>query len=703
MYHCNHFCIRCWDNKTFSVLQNQPKLNDQELNLELNYNIYFLIYNINQKLSKYNSDLYMNIYRYLILEIKMDRNAVSHRGGSLAFGNDRMLFLSIGDNTTPFDQHDSKYVSSGFAPLDGRKGFERYDAARASANSADLRGKILRITIHEDGTYSIPKGNLFPVGTDSTRPEIYVMGNRNPFRISVDKKTNYLYWGEVGPDASADSLEQRGPRGYDELNQAKKAGNFGWPFFVGNNLSYHNFDFTTGRVGSVFDVNQPINLSRNNTGLKQLPPAMPALIWYPYAISTNFPELGNGGRNAMAGPVYYADMYPPKTRLPDYLNGKLFFYDWIRDWIKIVTLNKNGDFEKIEPFMPSTKWNGIIDMEMGPDGKLYVLEYGKGWFTDNADAGLSRIDFYNGEFPLTADLKIEKDKSSLPLHVKSSAILKFANKNKLTYTWHFGDKIIISNEPKAEFEFNKLGKFDVFVEIQDNKGKYFKSNAESIIVGNNIPEIKIEVDNNQTIFKIGEPLKYKVLVNDREDQGNFDTSNVFIEVGYIKTIDKAVEAYNNLNDPTLGKVLLQNYDCNSCHKLNESSIGPSFTAIASKYNEDSHSIQYLINKIIRGGGGVWGENVMPAHPNLQHKEVQKLVNWIISLKNTKKQSLPINGSIIAQFNDAKSGEYMKISASYTDKGFKGLPPQTGTSVIYLTNSNATFFSKISRNIAKFFK
>jgi glucose/arabinose dehydrogenase len=257
----------------------------------------------------------VNSTEKIILEIKMDRNAVSHRGGSMVFGNDRMLFLSIGDNTTPFDQHDSKYVSSGFAPLDGRKGFERYDAARASANSADLRGKILRITIHEDGTYSIPKGNLFPVGTDSTRPEIYVMGNRNPFRISVDKKTNYLYWGEVGPDASADSLEQRGPRGYDELNQAKKAGNFGWPFFVGNNLSYHNFDFTTGRVGSVFDVNQPINLSRNNTGLKQLPPAMPALIWYPYAISTNFPELGNGGRNAMAGPVYYADMYPPKTRL----------------------------------------------------------------------------------------------------------------------------------------------------------------------------------------------------------------------------------------------------------------------------------------------------------------------------------------------------------------------------------------------------
>ena len=48
----------------------------------------------------------------------------------------------------------------------------------------DLRGKILRIHPENNGTYSIPKGNLFKPGTDGTRPEVYVMGNRNPFRIS---------------------------------------------------------------------------------------------------------------------------------------------------------------------------------------------------------------------------------------------------------------------------------------------------------------------------------------------------------------------------------------------------------------------------------------------------------------------------------------------------------------------------------------
>ena len=64
----------------------------------------------------------------------------------------------------------------------------------------DLRGKILRIHPEPDGTYTIPAGNLFPPGTPGTRPEIYTMGHRNPWRVSVDSRTGYVYWGEVGPD-----------------------------------------------------------------------------------------------------------------------------------------------------------------------------------------------------------------------------------------------------------------------------------------------------------------------------------------------------------------------------------------------------------------------------------------------------------------------------------------------------------------------
>jgi glucose/arabinose dehydrogenase/type 1 glutamine amidotransferase len=340
------------------------------------------------------NDTILNSSEKVILEFYEQRDICCHTGGSIAFGPNKTLFVSTGDNTTPFDEPKQKYASHGYAPLDDRPGHLQYDERRGAGNTNDLRGKILRIKVKADGTYEIPEGNLFPKGTAKTRPEIYVMGDRNPYRISVDPKNGYLYWGEVGPDANEDSLETRGPRGYDEVNQARKAGFFGWPFFIGNNYPYHIYDYATGKSGPAFDPAKPINNSRNNTGLTELPPAQPAFIWYPYGISTmDFPSLGAGGRTAMAGPVYYSDLYPKETRYPSYYDGKFFFNEWMRGYIKAVSMKPNGDYDRMEPFMPKTKFHAPIDIEVGPDGRFYVLEYGSGWFSKNEDAGLSRIDY----------------------------------------------------------------------------------------------------------------------------------------------------------------------------------------------------------------------------------------------------------------------------------------------------------------------
>jgi len=329
----------------------------------------------------------------IVLQFYSQREICCHTGGSITFGPGNLLYLSTGDNSTPFDEPNQRYVSHGFAPLDDRPGHEHYDARRTSSNSNDLRGKIIRIRIKDDGSYEIPGGNLFPGPQSRTKPEIYVMGNRNPYRISVDQKNSFLYWGEVGPDATKDSFETRGPKGYDEINQARAAGYFGWPLFVGKNYAYHQYDYGAGTSGPSFDTSQPVNNSKNNTGIVQLPKPQPAFIWYPYDVSPDFPEVKTGGRTAMAGPVFYSDLYPAETRLPDYYNGKLFIYEWMRNWIMAVSLQPDGDFYKMEPFMSKTKLAAPIDMELGPDGKLYILEYGTGWFHKNKDSGLSRIDY----------------------------------------------------------------------------------------------------------------------------------------------------------------------------------------------------------------------------------------------------------------------------------------------------------------------
>lgn len=319
----------------------------------------------------------------VLLKIHEEHSYSNHTGGSISFDSAGNLYLSVGDNTIPFD-------SKGYAPIDQRKDRTEYDAQRSSGNTNDLRGKIIRIHPEPNGTYTIPDENLFPKGMPKTRPEIYVMGCRNPFRISIDSKTGFLYWGEVGPDAGKDSAE--GPRGYDEINQARVAGNFGWPFFVADNKAYANVNFATGEIEKFFDPMGPVNNSPRNTGLKILPPAQKAFIWYPYAASTEFPWVGSGGRTAMAGPVYhYDETLKSAIKLPLYYNNALFIYDWIRGWIMAVRMNKNGDYEGMEPFMPGTKFSSIIDMKMGPDGALYVLEYGKTWYQANPDADIARI------------------------------------------------------------------------------------------------------------------------------------------------------------------------------------------------------------------------------------------------------------------------------------------------------------------------
>ena len=72
-----------------------------------------------------------------------------------------------------------------------------------------------------------------------------------------------------------------GPKGYDEFNQAKGPGFFGWPYFIGDTFPYTRHDYETNTYGEPYDINKPVNDSRNNTGLRDLPtPVVPAMIYY---------------------------------------------------------------------------------------------------------------------------------------------------------------------------------------------------------------------------------------------------------------------------------------------------------------------------------------------------------------------------------------------------------------------------------------
>lgn len=628
-----------------------------------------------------------------IIDVASQREICCHTGGSIAFGGDGLLYLSTGDNSTPFNERGAKFVNEGYAPLNDLPGKQQYDARRSSGNTNDLRGKILRIKVNEDGSYAIPDGNLFAQGTEKTRPEIYTMGHRNPYRISVDSKRGYVYWGDVGPDAREDRLDSRGPRGYDEMNQARAAGNFGWPLFIGDNKPYVDYDYATGESGITFDPEKPINDSENNTGLRELPPAQPAYVFYPYAETSEFPQVTSGGRNAMAGPTYYSDEFPNGGGLPAYYDGKVIIYDWMRGWMKAVTLFDDGSFSKMEPFASDIKVSNLIDMEMGPDGRLYLLEYGSAWFSANEDSGLSFVEFNGGNRPPVIDnMIVDKTSGKLPLTINASVEARDREKDAISYVWNLGNgETKETTAPKIAHTYTDAGDFKVSVEVKDAGGESAKSQSVSVVAGNGRPEIAININGgNSSFFVPGQPVNYEVTVTDEE--GEIDPSNIYVSVDYLEGMDKVAMSlgHQQASAAVTGKALTLAMDCKSCHKEAEASIGPNYMEVAQKYKDDKGAMAYLQKKIKEGGSGVWGDVMMAAHPNISSDETRQIATYILSLAgdDNKKPSLPPKGTVVAEA--AAPGHMMVLTASYTDQGAAGAVPLTGSKSIALSSNTVLF-------------
>ncbi|MEA2762749.1 MAG: cytochrome c [Gemmatimonadaceae bacterium] len=628
----------------------------------------------------------------VLLEVGTQRQKCCHTGGSIAFDGKGNLYVSTGDNSNPF--------ATGYAPIDERAGRSPWDAQKSSANTNDLRGKIIRIHPEPDGTYTIPEGNLFPPGTAKTRPEIYTMGHRNPYRISVDSRTGFVYWGEVGPDAQIDSVG-RGPRGYDEIDQAREAGYFGWPYFVGNNQAYYRttfIDSVTETSGAQFDPAHPVNTSPNNTGLTELPPARGAMIWYPYAPSPEFPIVGSGGRAAAAGPVFHRDEFHGARTFPQYYDGKLFIYEWMRGWIMAVTMNAQGDLGSIEQFMPSQKFSNPIDMQFGPNGDLYVLEYGTAWFQGNEDARLVRIEYNAGNRKPIVAAAVDQPAGALPMRVQlSSAGTMDLDEDSLRYVWSIsrrnGPVLQRLIEPNPTFTFTEPGAYTASLTAIDPHGPASTANVQ-IVAGNEPPNVDLDLVGNQTFYFPGTPVRYATRVTDREDGSlasrTIPARRVNVTAQYLKdgvgSSGPVTGPASSIDAHATGRKLIEGSDCLSCHQLNRKSIGPAYIDVARKYHDDSTATSRLVRKIREGGTGVWGKVVMPAHPTLSNEQASAMLGYIMSLadRKTTAASLPDHGAYVpsAGSGDSPRGAVV-LRAAYTDRGANGMPPITKEKEIVL--------------------
>ena len=536
-----------------------------------------------------------------LLSWPYDTEHVYHMGGAMWMDADGLLYIGNGDNC---------HWNPGL-PVDFREGRASWDAYRSAANSRDLRGKILRIRPTADG-YENPAGNLFPGGKDG-RPEIFAMGIRNPFRISVDDSTKTLYIGDVGPNV----LPELGvtPVGYEEINATREAANFGWPSFIGPNEPLPLFDFDKNAETGRMAPDKPTNPSPNNTGIKNLPPAKPALMWYDNLVSERFPEFGSGGRSILAGPVYRYDAdNPSPVKLPQALDGRLFVYEWMRNFI--LTANLSTERPELEPFAPNWNLRRPIDLKIGPDGALYLIEYGDRWW-ENADSRIARVVYRRGNRAPKPKIGANLDAGLPTIAGKHPLSVRFdagessdPDGDALEFAWSVSGRAL-GREAAFEHTFAEPGAYEVTLTATDPGGAS-KTAKRSVIVGNARPQVRFAEPAHGSFFDWGEKIPYRVEIRD-EDSASLTPELASVQGRFQPR--RFLGDGEEFVDPGLAK--MRQSTCFACHLSDAPSAGPPYEQVALKYAEDAAATENLAQKNHRRQHGGLGRIADAAPPATQ--------------------------------------------------------------------------------------
>jgi hypothetical protein len=340
------------------------------------------------------------------------------------------------------------------------------------------------------------------------------MGLRNPFRFDVDPKPDKVYMADYSPDANQPNPD-RGPAGHGRWMVIDRPGNWGWPFCVTPDIPYRDYDFATETPGPAFNCAAPVNDSRYNTGRRVLPPVEQPQVYYSYDESELFPELETGGIGPMAGPAYdYSPRNKSWFKWPRAFEGKPLFYEWTRDYVKAFSLT-HGEVTSIEDVAPDVVFDNPMDMEFGPDGALYVLEYGDGFFSENPEAQLARVDWTRGNRTPVPVVTADVDNGLAPLTVQfSSAGTADPDGDALRYAWDFdSDGRVDSRAQNPSFTYTENGNFEATLIVTDSTGRRAWASVQ-VIVGNTVPVVTLTAEPEGGTFQFGDAVTFTVTVED---------------------------------------------------------------------------------------------------------------------------------------------------------------------------------------------